>query len=150
MRIIHTSLLAATALLGLCVGDAHAQTFVVAKVPFPFMLRGQKFPAGTYQVRDADASSGLVTIQSETSGAATFAFAQHSSGTDPAGDKPALVFDRYENGYRLTEIWESGVEGLTLPSIRHGSKNSEADSNTDTSHETTYVVAEGPAISVGR
>jgi hypothetical protein len=148
MRIITTTLLAATAVLGLCAGDAHAQTSVIAKVPFAFTLRGEKFPAGTYHVREADASSGLVTLQN-TNGAAIFAFAQHSSGTDPAGDNPALVFDRYENGYRLSEIWESSDEGLTLPSIRHRSKNSQADAGT-ASHETTYVVAEGPAISLGR
>jgi hypothetical protein len=142
MRIITSSVLAATALLGLCVGEAHAQTFIVAKVPFAFMLRGEKFPAGTYQVREAGDAGNLLSIQGENNGAMGFTFAQHSSGTDPAGNQPALVFNRYENGYRLSEIWESGAEGVTLPSTSHRSRGSQADFSSDAAQETTYVVAE--------
>ena len=31
------------------------------------------------------------------------------------GDQAALVFTRYENEYRLSDIWESNTEGFTLP-----------------------------------
>jgi hypothetical protein len=38
--------------------------------------------------------------------------------TVPAGDRgpgePALLFERYENTYRLTSIWESGIEGQSV------------------------------------
>ena len=37
-----------------------------------------------------------------------------ADGHDPAGSVPALSFDRYENQYRLTRVWESGTEGLSL------------------------------------
>ena len=34
-----------------------------------------------------------------------------ADGHDPAGNKPALTFSRFENGYRLSTIWESASEG---------------------------------------
>jgi hypothetical protein len=141
MRLTTTSLLVTTALLGLCVGEARAQTFVVAKVPFEFTLRGQQFPAGTYEIRDAGNSDGMLSVQGTSNGKMTFTFAQHIFGTDPAGTRPALVFNRYENGYRLSAIWESATEGLTLPAAGHGSETSRADIAPDGAGELAYVIA---------
>jgi hypothetical protein len=142
MRAITTSLLMTTALLGLCVGEAHAQTFVVAKVPFAFTLRGQQFPAGTYDIREAGASGDLLTIQGEYNGTMTFTFAQHVFGADPAGDRPALVFNHHGNKYELTAVWDSATEGMALPSTAApGSESSRADTAANGPGELTYVVA---------
>jgi hypothetical protein len=141
MRVITTSVLVTAALLGLCVGEARAQTFVVAKVPFEFTLRGQRFPAGTYEIREAGIADGVISVQGTSNGKMSFTFAQRVFGTDPAGTRPALVFNRYENGYRLSAIWESATEGLTLPPAEHGSETSRADIAPDGSGELTYVVA---------
>jgi hypothetical protein len=141
MRALTTSLLVTTALLGLCVGEAHAQTFVVAKVPFAFTVHGQQFPAGSYEIRDAGNSGDLLSIQGAYNGKMTFTFAQHVFGTDPAGDQPALVFSHGKTGYQLSSIWESSTEGLALPATKHGSEVSRADTGTDGPDELTLVIA---------
>jgi hypothetical protein len=142
MRFTTTSILMTTALLGLCVGEAHAQTLVVAKVPFEFTLRGQQFPAGTYEIRQAGASGDLLAIQGEYNNKMTYTFAQHVFGTDPAGDRPALVFNHQGNRYQLTAIWDSATDGLVLPVPAHRDEVSRADSGTDGPGELTYVVAQ--------
>jgi hypothetical protein len=141
MRFITTSLLMTTALLGLCVSQAHAQTRVIAKVPFEFTLQGQQFPAGTYEIREAGNSGDLLAIQGEFNNKMTYTFAQHVFGTDPAGDRPALVFNRQGNHYVLTAVWDSANEGLTLPVTKHGSEVTRADQGTDGPGELTYVIA---------
>ncbi len=50
MRRMKTSAVLAAVLLGVCAGSAHAQEMVVARVPFPFAIRGQQFAAGRYSV----------------------------------------------------------------------------------------------------
>jgi hypothetical protein len=138
MRVITTSLLVTTAVLGMYVGEAQAQTFVVATVPFAFTMHGERFPAGTYEIREAGSSGDLLSIQGANNGARAYTFAQPSHGTDPIGDRPALVFNHYENGYQLSEIWQSGAEGMTLPALAGRSKASRADSET----ELTFIVGE--------
>ncbi len=142
MRLITTSLFVTTAFLGLCVSEAHAQAFVVARVPFAFTLRGQQFPAGTYEVRENTTSSGLLTIRGTYNGKVSFAFEQPAIGVDPAGDKPAFVFNHFENGYELAQVWQSGTEGMMLPSDRRASDTARADTGTNGSGESTYVIAE--------
>jgi hypothetical protein len=142
MRIISTSLLVTTAFLGLCASHAHAQTLIVAKVPFAFTLRGQQFPAGTYEVREVGTSAGMLSIHGAYNGKMSFTFARPVSGLDPAGNKPALVFNHHENVYELSEIWQSAREGVTLPSADGKSEISRADTGTDGSGELTYLVAE--------
>jgi hypothetical protein len=139
MRIIRTSLLVATAFLGLCASAAQAGTWVVANVPFAFTLHGQQFPAGTYEVRDAGNTGGVLFIHGEYNGKMSYTFARPGSGVDPAGNRPALVFNHHGNVYELSQIWESEREGLTLPSADGKSEISRADTGTDGSP--VYVLA---------
>jgi hypothetical protein len=37
-----------------------------------------------------------------------------TGGHDPIGDQPALLFVRYENEYRLSQVWPSSTEGLAV------------------------------------
>ncbi len=37
-----------------------------------------------------------------------------TGGEDPIGDQPALVFIRYENEYRLSQVWPSSTEGFAV------------------------------------
>jgi hypothetical protein len=60
---------------------------------------------------------------------------------NPAGDQPALVFTRYENGYRLSQIWESGTEGRELPGLRAGKKSARAEMPVSPSEGAIYVLA---------
>ena len=142
MRIITTSLLVTTALLGLCVSEARAQTFVVAKVPFAFTLRGQQFPAGTYEIREAGTSGGLLSIQGEHQREDEL----HASPSLPSARTRPATSRRWSSTTTKTATGcrRSGnraTEGMTLPSAGRGSETSRADTGTDGSGELTYVVA---------
>jgi hypothetical protein len=116
MRELKTSAVLAAALLGIFGSSAHAQETVVAKVPFPFVLRGQEFGAGRYSI---NTEQGMIMIRGIDNSGGAFALAVSAGGDDPIGDQPALVFVRYENGYRLSQVWPSSTEGLTIqdPSV---------------------------------
>ena len=124
MRTIKTSILLAAAFVGLSLGSASAQETVVASVPFPFVVRSEKFAAGRYEIRND--GYGMLSIRDTDSGSGIFALTLPADGRDSAGDRPALVFTRYENGYRLSQIWDSRTEGRALfglPAPQAGSAN---------------------------
>jgi hypothetical protein len=107
--------IAAFLLLGVGTVSASASDVLEVKVPFPFVVRGQTFPAGHYRVERDDMASSVMLIRGENgTRAATFVETIPAAGHDPAGSTPALLFRRHENQYRLADIWESGQEGQTL------------------------------------
>ena len=97
---------------GLCAGSAQAQE-VVVKVPFAFVVQGKTLPAGTYDVSHATDDRSAMVIRGEDANRKSMAIVltMPADGHDPAGDKPALTISRFENGYRLSTIWESASEG---------------------------------------
>ena len=111
MRRMKTSAGLAAAFLVMCAGAAHAQEAVVAKVPFPFAVRGQQFAAGRYRL---SADQGVLTVQGIDTGGGAIALTVSTGDRDPIGDQPALKFVRYENEYRLSEVWPSSTEGLEV------------------------------------
>jgi hypothetical protein len=141
MRFATPSLLVTTALLGLCAGEASAQTFVVAKVTFAFSLHGQRLPAGTYEIREAGTSGGVISVRGEYNNKMSFTFAQPVIGRDPAGDRPALVFTHHDDGYQLSEIWESATEGVTVPAEEHEADRARGEVGQNDSDQLTYIVA---------
>jgi hypothetical protein len=99
--------LLAAALLVFASGPAGAAV-VDVKVPFPFMVKDQQFPAGEYRLQRDETNSSVMLIRSEKGNTASmFVLTTPAPGQDPAGDKPALTFKRYENQYRLADIWDS-------------------------------------------
>jgi hypothetical protein len=112
---IRKSLTLTAVFLGLCVGSAHAEE-VIVKVPFPFVVRGQTLPAGEYVLQPVSQDLAVMMIRGGNAHHESNALVLTSpaDGRDPAGDKPALVFTRVENQYRLSAVWESGTEGRTL------------------------------------
>ena len=112
MRSIGTSAVLAAMFLGTLVSPAHAQETVTARVPFPFVARGEAFPAGRYEFI---AEQGLLTIRGQDNASGVFAMTLPAEGRDPAAGQPALVFVRSENQYLLSQVWESDSEGLALP-----------------------------------
>ena len=118
--IVRNAVLVAGAVLLCAGGTARASTVTMLKVnvPFPFVVRGENFPAGTYTVERDDLSSSLVLlIRGEGNNhAATFVSTMRDGGYDPAGSAPALTFKRYENQERLTKVWESERQGWDLSS----------------------------------
>ncbi len=116
MSVIRKASMFAAVILGACVSSAHAQEIVTAKVPFAFVAAGRTLPAGRYQFRSVDGGGAAIAIQGlDDESASAFVLSSNASGDDPAGDQPSLVFTRYENQYRLTEIWDSRTEGRALP-----------------------------------
>ena len=111
MGAIKTSAVLAVGFLGMFAGRARAQEAVVAKVPFAFLVRGQEFPAGRYNLTNEE---GLLTVRGIDNNAGLFAMTTPAGGADPIGDQPALVFVRYEKTYRLSQIWDSSSEGLAV------------------------------------
>src|SRR5580765_1407851 len=103
------------AFLGMFVGSAHAQGIITVKVPFPFVVNKTAFPAGQYSIHTDDFNGAVVAIEGIGNHSDAFALAMPADGRDPAGSRPALVFTRYENGYRLSQIWESATDGKMLP-----------------------------------
>jgi len=127
MRLITRSSLFVAVFLGMGVGSARAQELVVAKVPFPFVVTGQEFPAGRYAFSTDD--HNVLLIRSADDRSERFALVHAAAGRDPAGSEPALVFVHYENAYLLSQIWESDIDGLALAKQPDASKHSRADAH---------------------
>jgi hypothetical protein len=116
MGAIRKSSMFAVVLVGLFAASAHAQDIISVKVPFPFMVGGESFPAGHYELQPADFGSSVIEIRNlDRNGSGGFVLTSLAGGTDPDGDQPVLVFKKWENIYRLASIWQSREEGRELP-----------------------------------
>ena len=89
-------------------GTARAEVLDV-KVPFPFVVRGQTLPPGEYRLERDSTGSAAVLIRGEKGIKVNmFVMTMPAAGHAPSGDEPVLTFDRQENQYQLTDIWNSG------------------------------------------
>jgi hypothetical protein len=138
MSLITKSSVLVAVFLGMGVGSARAQERVVAKIPFPFVVTGKEFPAGRYAFSTDD--HNVLLIRSADDRLERFALVHAAAGRDPAGSEPALVFIHYENEYLLSQIWESGADGLALAKEPDALKHAGADAQPLPS----VVVAFGP------
>ena len=108
--ITKAGVLAATSLV-LVTGTARASTIEV-KVPFPFVIHGQTLPAGQYRVDD---EGGVIQLRGEKGNhASMIVFGMPATRNDPKQHEPGLSFKRFENQYRLTNVWESAAEGREI------------------------------------
>ena len=138
MRAVRNSSMFAIVLLGMFAGAAYAQETVTARVPFPFMVGSESFPAGRYDIEAADFGSSVIEIRGmDKRASAGFTLTDPASGKDPAGDQPVLVFKKWENTYRLAEIWQSMDEGRELPAFTDPGTGA---SNGAPAEESTYLV----------
>ena len=111
--VMRTSFLLASAFL-LASGTARAATIVEADVPFAFSVRGQLLPPGKYRV-ERSLDSSILMIEGEHGVHATVTAATTvASGTDPAGNKAALVFAHGDGGYRLKDVWADHSTGREI------------------------------------
>jgi hypothetical protein len=112
--VLKRATLLAAALLVAAGGTARAAV-VDVKVPFPFVVKGQQFSPGEYRLERDQTDSSVMLIRGEKGNTARmFVLTTPAAGQDPAGDKPAVTFRRYENQYRLTNIWESSNQGREI------------------------------------
>jgi hypothetical protein len=102
--------------LVLCAGGTASAATVDVRVPFPFLVEGRTMPAGQYRVQSESSDPSVLLIQGEHgTKAGMFVVTRRATGHDPAGDTPALTFDKHENQYRLVGIWESVGRGQEIP-----------------------------------
>ena len=95
---------------------------VDVKVPFPFIVQGKTMPAGMYRVEsDSDDPSVWLIEGEKGTHAGTIVLTRGASGHDPAGDEPALTFDKNESQYQLVGIWESKAQGQEVTGTKHAS-----------------------------
>ena len=96
-------------------GSARAATLVDARVPFPFVVNNHLFPAGEYRVEQLGGDPSILVIRGEHGiSQSVISSSTEASGQDPAGNKPALIFARGEDGYHLKDVWQSHGEGREI------------------------------------
>jgi hypothetical protein len=110
-----TSAVLTAAFTSLFAGTSRAQEVVDAKIPFAFVIGGETFPAGRYEFTTHQA---VLAMRGLDNAGGVFALTTSAGGRDPLGDEPVLVFTKYENSYRLSEIWDSETEGQALAPLR--------------------------------
>jgi hypothetical protein len=94
-------------------GTARASELLEVNVPFPFLVNNQMFPAGHYMVEeDTLGGPSVLLIRGMHTPQGAFVLTQAASGHGPS--QPALQFERHENQYRLSSVWESPTQGQTL------------------------------------
>ena len=113
MRRILVIGLGALMCLAATAGSARAQDTLEVKVPFDFMANGHLLPAGNYTITRDNMASSVFLIRNDKGGGA-FVATHPAGGHDPSGNQPSLTFVRHENQYKLSAIWESANDGLTL------------------------------------
>ena len=140
MRAISKSSLFAVVFLGMFAGSVHAQEMITARVPFPFVVGSEQFPAGHYDISTPGDNEGVMSIRGTDNRSASFALTTPAAGSDPAGDRPVLLFKRYENGYRLSQIWDSRTDGRELSGLSARRRTARAAAPVGLSEESTYLV----------
>ena len=117
MRAIKMSSMLALGFLTLSAASARAADVMNVTVPFAFVVGNHSFPAGRYEVDTIMDANDVFAIRGGAATVSGVAMTTPANGVDPAGSRPALVFHRYENTYRLTQIWESTNEGRALTGL---------------------------------
>lgn len=110
----HVRTVAATVTLSLLVTAlaVHAQSYGLrARIPFAFTVGTAALPSGTYTIRRADFSQGVLMIRSLNQGAMVLSQKGYGSGVQ----KPRFVFRRYGGRYFLREVWFMEAGGYAVP-----------------------------------
>ena len=116
--VVKRTMLLAAGLLVVTSGAASAAV-VNVKVPFAFVVQGRTLPAGQYELERELTDPSVILLRGDNGNkVGMFVLTIPAAGRDPAGDMPALTFSRWENEYRLTNIWESANQGEEIPT-RH-------------------------------
>ena len=131
------------AAMAVFVGGAAQASPLQVKVPFAFSVHGQTLPAGLYRL---DSTGPVLSIQGEGANhAAMFVMGTPASGTDPNGEQPVVTFTRYENQYRLADVWNSRTDGWAMSPTAFAaaagqSATSTGKKSTKSDHVTTGTV----------
>ena len=95
----------------------YAQSKVVANIPFDFTVKGQKMPAGKYEVTRDFTKPDTIQISSLDEGRSVLVVTYRALVTQPGAESPRMIFNQYGNRYFFSELWTSdGIERRTSPS----------------------------------
>ena len=112
--LVTSAIVGAFVLVGSSVASAANSEILKVNVPFPFVVNGQSFPAGHYLIEeDSEIGPAVLLIKGMNTPSAAFMLTRPAAG-ERSSREPALLFNRYENQYRLSGVWESATEGQTI------------------------------------
>ena len=116
--------IALTALL-VAAAPARAEDALIVTVPFDFAAGSMQFTAGKYEVRTLE-NPGVMSIRSADGRHGMFVLTQNMG---PADDftPPELVFNKYENLYRLASVVFDGGDARQLPIVHSASEGQVAE-----------------------
>jgi hypothetical protein len=105
LRVLTLSLFVAVAW-----SSAHAQVTdtIVADIPFDFTVRDTTLPAGHYTLSRTDPSKPGIMVIRAADGHGKMLFVVESAQVNKEPKKTELIFDRVEDQYFLSEIFEEG------------------------------------------
>jgi hypothetical protein len=120
MKTLNTIVLALGAAAVLAGNGLYAQQSAVAKIPFDFAVQTANMPAGEYTLARVSEASGVIRLQSLSTGHSVLALAPNGTSTDKGNpnEKGKLIFHRYGDRYFFAEVWmpNGGLCGAVKPS----------------------------------
>lgn len=78
------------------------------QIPFTFMVGNQKLPAGKYSVERLNPANPDVLILKQIGGKIKTVFQTRRIGGEKPTAEPRMTFNRRDEGFILSGIWESG------------------------------------------
>jgi hypothetical protein len=108
--------------LGLAVASVHAQapSKVEVNIPFEFSAGKTTLPAGVYSIKRL--SNNNVTLRSEDGKSNAIVNAPVTNTSSDPNAVERIVFERYANGYALSQIWLTADSGRQVWINKKGSK----------------------------
>jgi len=105
---------------GLTTARAQVTDTVVADIPFGFVIRDTTLPAGEYTIRRVNSADPSVMVISSTEQHRNILFVVNSAQMNKEPHKTELIFDRVDDQYFLSEIFEGwDPNGVELPKSRN-------------------------------
>jgi len=104
---------------GLTTARAQVVDTVEADIPFGFTINDTTMPAGKYSIKRVSAENPGVMVISSTNEHRNVLFVVNSAQAKSEPHQTELIFDRVDDQYFLSEIFESwDVNGVKLPMSR--------------------------------
>jgi len=86
---------------------ARAQEPMTVNIPFAFTAGEAALPAGEYRVQKMDGNGAVLLIRSSDPTAAAFVTTIGTQGKEQQ-ERSKLVFNRYNDHYFLSQVWNAG------------------------------------------
>jgi hypothetical protein len=110
------ALAAMAMVLAVTTATAQSRRGISVEVPFGFVANGTVIEPGRYVIETRPRGAWeIIEIRSSDGRPIMNVRSQSLSGPAVADAQPKLVFNRYEGGNFLTEIWFNGRDGSRVP-----------------------------------